>query len=103
MQYEVVVCWRGTLQIDGLLAVVIRLFEIDSLEMRVVDSRGNNEQVDWGKGAIAVLAGGSNVCLSKTGKLICLFFTYKRINKANDEANDAAYDPDNAGSKITNP
>ena len=46
MQYEVVVCQRGTLQIDGLLAVVIHLFEIDSLEMRVVDSRGNNEQVD---------------------------------------------------------
>ena len=42
------------------------------------------------------------MCLSKTGKLICLFFTYKRINKANDEANDVAYDSDNAESKIMN-
>jgi len=99
VQYELVVCQHGTLRLTGLLAVVIRLFEVDSLEMKVSDSRGNSEQVDWGKGAIAVLAGGSDVRLSKTGKLVCLFFTYKR----RDEARDGAHNPDDAGSKITKP
>jgi hypothetical protein len=46
---------------------------------------GNSEQVDWGKGAIAVLAGGINVRLSKTGKLVCLF--WKRRERASPVVN----------------
>jgi hypothetical protein len=95
MKYEVVVCQEGTLRLTGLLAVVIRLFEVESLGMEVSDSQGNIEQVDWDKGAIAVLAGGSNVRLSESGKLVCMFFTYKRRNTADDQAN--------AGSKTTEP
>ena len=84
MRYEVVVCQQGTTRIRGFLAVVIRLFEVESLEMSVSDSQGNMEEVDWDKGAIAVLAGGSNVRLSKNGKLVSLILTYKRRNAGDD-------------------
>jgi hypothetical protein len=43
---------------------MIRLFEIENLEMIVSDSQWNTEKVNWGKGDIAVLAGGCNVDLS---------------------------------------
>jgi hypothetical protein len=39
-------CRQGILRLTDLLAVVIRLFEIESLEMRVSDSHGNIEKVD---------------------------------------------------------
>jgi hypothetical protein len=85
MQYEVVVWRQGASNLKGLFtAVVIRLFEVESLEMRVSDSQGNMEEVDWDKGAIAVLAGGSNVRLSKNGKLVSLILTYKRRNAGDD-------------------
>ena len=85
MQYEVVLWQQGTSHLKGLLAaVVIRLFKVESLEMRVSDSQGNTEEVDWDKGAIAVLAGGSIVRLSKNGKLVSLILTYKRRNAGGD-------------------
>jgi hypothetical protein len=81
VQYEVVVWQQGTSHLKGLFtAVVIRLFEVESLEMRVSDSQGNTEEVDWDKGAITVLAGGNIVRLSKNGKLVNLILTYKRRN-----------------------
>lgn len=52
--------------------------------MRVLDSQRNTEEVDWDKGAIAVLVGGSNVHLSKNGKLMCIILTYKRRNAGDD-------------------
>ena len=84
------------MRLTGYLAVVIRLFEVESLEIRVSDSHGNTEEVDWDEGAIAVLAGGSNVRLSKNGNLVCIFFTYKRRIAGNDPH-------DNAGPNITAP
>jgi hypothetical protein len=85
MQYEVVVWQQGTSHLKGLFAaVVIRLFEVETLEMRVSDPQGNVEEVDWDKGAIIVLAGGSSVRLSKNGKLVSIILTYKRRNAGDD-------------------
>jgi len=79
-----VVCQQGTVRIRGFLAVIIHLFEIESLEMSVSDSQGHTEEVNWDEGAIAVLAGGTNVRLSKNGKLVCVIFTFERRNSGTD-------------------
>jgi hypothetical protein len=88
-QYKVIVCRQGTLRLTGFLAVVIRLFQVESLKMRVSDSHGNTEKMDWDEGAIAVLAGESNVRLSKNGNLVCIFFTYKKRIVGNDPHDNA--------------
>jgi hypothetical protein len=92
----VVVCRQGTLRLTGFLAVVIRLFQVESLEMRVSDSHGNTEEVDWDEGTIAILAGRNNVRLSKNSNLVCIFFTYKKRIAGNNPH-------DNAGPNITEP
>jgi hypothetical protein len=89
VKYELVVCQQGPLSLTGILAaVVIRLFEVENLEMIVSDSQGNKEEVNWEKGDIAVLAGGCNVHLSGNGRLVCIFLTYNRRNIGNDSINN---------------
>jgi hypothetical protein len=39
-------CRQGILRLIGLLAVIIRLFKIESLEIRVLDSHGNIEKMN---------------------------------------------------------
>ena len=80
-----VVWQQGISHLKGFFAaVVIRLFEVETLEMRVSDLQGNVEEVDWDKGVIAVLAGGSNVRLSKNGKFVSIILIYKRRNAGDD-------------------
>jgi hypothetical protein len=73
-------CHQGHRRVRGLLAVIIRLFEVESLEVTVSDSQGNTEEVNWDEGAIAVLAGVRHVRLSKQGKLVCIIISYERRN-----------------------
>jgi hypothetical protein len=90
VQYEVVLCQQGRLSLAGVLsAVVIRLFEVESLDIRVSDAQENTERVNWEEGAIAVLAGGCNVDLSGNGKLVCVFLPYKRKNIGSDSNTNA--------------
>jgi hypothetical protein len=85
VKYELVVCQQGPLSLTGILAaVVIRLFEVENLEMIVSDSQGNTEKVNWEEGDIAVLAGGCNVDLSGNGKLVCVILTYNRRDTGSD-------------------
>jgi hypothetical protein len=73
MQYKMIIWQQRNSHLRNLFAIIIiRLFEVKNLEMRVSDSPENTEEVDWDKGAIAVLAGESNVRLSKNGKLVSL-------------------------------
>ncbi len=77
-------CWRQNGNRDWILkgiyvTAVVCLFEVGNLEVRVSDSQGNAELVNWKKGntnvvdgreeAIAVISGGCNVNLSKDGRL----------------------------------
>ena len=62
--------------------------------MRVLDLRGNIEEVDWDKDVITIFIEESNIRVSKNGKLVCLFFIYKRRNTGNDSH-------DNTGPKTT--
>src|SRR5437762_164840 len=72
VKYELVVCPQGPLSLTGILtAVVIRLFEVENLEMIVSDSQGNTEKVNWEKGDIAILAGGCN-CRSIWQRQACV-------------------------------
>jgi hypothetical protein len=84
MLYEVIVCQQGILRLTDLLAVVIRLFKIKNLEMRILDSQENIEEIDWNKNAITILTKRNNIYLSKNEKLICLFFIYKNRNTGNN-------------------
>jgi hypothetical protein len=78
------------LKLGGIFAaVMIRLFEVGSLEVNISDSHGNIERVSWEKGAIAILTGGCNVDLSRDYKLVCLFLAYKRRNTSNDPNDNA--------------
>ena len=78
MRYDVVVCQQGTSRIRGFIVVLLRLFEVESLEMSVSNSQGHTEIVNWAEGDIAVLAGGTHVRLSKSGKIVCVIFTFER-------------------------
>ena len=94
VQHEVVICQQGALELKGIYATaVVSLFEVGNLEIRVSDSQGNTEVVDWKEGntnvvdgregAIAVISGGCNVNLSKSGKLVGIILTYKKRNTSN--------------------
>src|SRR4051794_9424550 len=63
---------------------------LDALPVRVSDSMGNTMKVDWEKGAIVILAGGCNVHLSGTDKLVCPFLTYKRRNESSNPLLESA-------------
>jgi hypothetical protein len=63
---------------------VIRLFEVKSLEMKISDSHGNTEKINWDENTITILTGRSNVRLSKNSNFIYIFFIYKRRIAGND-------------------
>jgi hypothetical protein len=48
-------CRQRNLRLTDLLAIIIRLFKVENLEIRILDSHGNIKKVNWDEDTITVL------------------------------------------------